>query len=69
MNDFFEELQKEYDKLSCPVCGCIPRVIPISGHRYRTDCCGHPQLENMIEELENHFPPQEEKKLIHPWKK
>jgi hypothetical protein len=69
MNNFLEELQKEYDKLHCPICGCTPRVVPTTGHQYETHSCGHPQLESMIEELENHFPLQEEKKLIHPWKK
>lgn len=69
MSNILEEIQREYDKFHCPVCGCTPRVIPTGRHSYQTSYCGHPQLEAMIEEFENHFPIQEEKKLINPFKK
>lgn len=68
MNDFLEKIQKEYDKLRCPVCGCIPRVVPTGGNSFETHCCGHQQMEDMINEAEDRLVSKNNDNLIGPFK-
>jgi hypothetical protein len=54
--DFFQKLEWIHN-VKCPVCGTKASFV-IIGHSYRTDCCGHPQIEKIIHERELEcFPP------------
>lgn len=53
MDNFFLKQQEEYEKLTCPICGCKPTFTILYGHKYKTNYCIHAEMERMIEEAEN----------------
>ena len=48
MNNFLKKQQEEYSKLTCPICGCKPKLTPNG-----SESCAHEELERLMDEVDN----------------
>ena len=60
MNNFLKKQQEEYSKLTCPICGCKPKITPNG-----SESCAHEELERLMDEVDNRLLKEERESEPH----